>query len=89
MASDNLEARMQRAESLLISVLELSAENSRQIQDLRILVGDLREGQALLTQFQAEDREALAEFRRATNASLDRIDLTLQLLRRQAGLDEE
>lgn len=56
--------------------------NAQGIANLRILVGDLREGQALLTQMLVEEREARQEFRRTTNAALDRIDRTLEELRR-------
>ncbi|MCL6435761.1 MAG: hypothetical protein K6T90_16420 [Leptolyngbyaceae cyanobacterium HOT.MB2.61] len=58
------------------------AANSQAIADLRVLVSDLREGQAILTQILVEEREARQEFRRATNAALDRIDRALEELRR-------
>ncbi|WP_374791856.1 hypothetical protein [Aerosakkonema funiforme] len=56
--------------------------NTQGIESLRVLVGDLREGQALLTQMLVEEREARQEFRRTTNAALDRIDRTLEELKR-------
>ena len=54
---------------------------------------ELREGNALLAQFLVEQRELNAEFRRNTNAALDRIDRTLAefrktldyLLRKEGG----
>lgn len=58
------------------------AANSEAIADLRTLVSELREGQAILTQILVEEREARQEFRRTTNAALDRIDQALEELRR-------
>lgn len=58
------------------------AENTQAIADLRTPVVDLREGQAMLTQMLVEEREARQEFRRVTNEALDRIDRTLEELRR-------
>jgi|GEM_PF-4666938 len=45
--------------------------------DLRAGFNELREGQALLTQVLVEQRDLNAEFRRNTNAALDRIDRTM------------
>jgi len=42
----------------------------------------LREGQAMLMQMMVEERQARQEFRQITNAALDRIDRTLEELRR-------
>ncbi len=61
------------------------AENGRQIDNLRISVTELREGQAILTQMFVQEREAMQDFRRTTNAALDRIDRTLDYLMRERG----
>ncbi len=52
------------------------------VTDLRALSSDLREGQAMLMQMMVEERQARQEFRQITNAALDRIDRTLEELRR-------
>jgi hypothetical protein len=52
------------------------------VTDLRALSVDMREGQAMLMQMMVEERQARQEFRQVTNAALDRIDRTLEELRR-------
>ena len=76
-------SEMIAANSQAIAALRgTTRENARAIDDLRILVADLREGQAILPQILVEEREARQEFRCTTNAALDRIDHTLEELRR-------
>ena len=54
-----------------------------QMGNLQAMVADLREGQALLTQSFAQQQEAMVEFRQGTRSALDRIDRTLDYLRRE------
>ncbi len=79
---DQLAATVRETTVLARTSAEAIAANSQAIADLRVLVSDLREGQAILTQILVEEREARQEFRRATNAALDRIDRALEELRR-------
>ncbi len=79
---DQLASTFRETTVLARTNTETIAANSQAISDLQGLVSNLREGQAILTQILVEEREARQEFRRTTNAALDRIDRTLEELRR-------
>ena len=66
---DTVEKRLDRVEAIARANVEAVANH-------QAIINELREGQALLTQFLVEQREQNAEFRRTTNATLDRMERT-------------
>lgn len=76
-------AQIANQNTIAISELRGSVNELRgSVDDLRAGISELREGQALLTEMFVQQQEQLIEFRRTTNATLDRIDRTLDELRR-------
>ena len=63
--------------------------NSRQIAELREIyssqISELREANALLVQMVSQQQDELREYKKTTNAALDRIDRTLRFLVGQQG----
>ena len=66
--------RMDAIENRLDKIEAIAKANVKAVANHQAIINELREGQALLTQFLVEQREQNAEFRRTTNATLDRME---------------
>jgi len=80
---DQVGERLDQVGERLDQVGERLDQVGVQMGNLQAMVADLREGQALLTQSFAQQQEAMVEFRQGTRSALDRIDRTLDYLRRE------
>ena len=76
-ANEAYEDRLTRVEAIVEANARSIGQLRDEAADFRAGFNELREGQALLTQVLVEQRDLNAEFRRNTNAALDRIDRTM------------
>lgn len=84
-----IDERLERLVSLAEVHDRQIASNGQQISELREIysqqISELREANALLVQLVSQQQDELREYKKTTNAALDRIDRTLSFLVGQQG----